>query len=475
MATVYGAYNPTGWKPSGSSYYKYYQAWVEYWISAETDTTISFSAYMGVHISSSVNASFNARLDFSDYGAVATATGSTVFGQSNTVTLIGTHTYTYQKGETARTIATTGYVWSSQGKWTGEWVSATGYVTVPALASYAITYDANGGQDAPGNQVKYLNKSITLSSRQPTRIGYTFSKWNTAADGSGTDYNPGGTYTENAAATLYAQWTKNTYTVTYNANGGSGSMSASTFTYDVEATLKTNSFTRADYLFLGWSTTNNGAVVYTNGQKVKNLATSGTVPLYAVWKKQFTPPDLQTPNARRATNGIYDDDGTGAIFSVYCTPARKETSLGNFSYIPTTITVKYKLSTAADSTYQTLSNPQTISSPQNVPANQSTWTLADSSILTDEQYTVLFLAEGKDNNVVKESSTLTTIIPFAKFTVDFNPENNSIGIFTVASSDDDSVTIAGDVFLILNDNDSGGTDDRLLTAFRKRGWTIYND
>ena len=50
--------------------------------------------------------------------------------------------------------------------------------------------------------------------------GYTFSHWNTAADDSGTSYNPAATFSITANVTLYAQWTINTYTVTYDANGG---------------------------------------------------------------------------------------------------------------------------------------------------------------------------------------------------------------------------------------------------------------
>ena len=79
-------------------------------------------------------------------------------------------------------------------------------VTVPALASYAVTFNANGGTGAPSAQTKYYGKTLTLSKTKPTRTGYKFVKWNTKADGSGTSYNSGGSYTANAAVTLYAIW-----------------------------------------------------------------------------------------------------------------------------------------------------------------------------------------------------------------------------------------------------------------------------
>jgi len=98
------------------------------------------------------------------------------------------------------------------------------YITVTVTGDpYNITYDANGGSDAPDAQQKGENVQLTLSSTVPTRTGYTFAGWNTASDGSGTAYAAGATYTANAALTLYAQWTQNTapaYDVTANlANG----------------------------------------------------------------------------------------------------------------------------------------------------------------------------------------------------------------------------------------------------------------
>ena len=62
-----------------------------------------------------------------------------------------------------------------------------------------------------------------------TRTGYSFSGWNTAANGSGTAYADGATYSFAADVTLYAQWTAlPNHTVTFNANGGTGSMSNQT-------------------------------------------------------------------------------------------------------------------------------------------------------------------------------------------------------------------------------------------------------
>lgn len=79
--------------------------------------------------------------------------------------------------------------------------------TVPALPSYDVTYNGNGHTGgSTSNQTKYYNTSLILRSNGYTRTNYSFVNWNTAANGSGTSYNAGGTYTGNAALTLYAQW-----------------------------------------------------------------------------------------------------------------------------------------------------------------------------------------------------------------------------------------------------------------------------
>jgi uncharacterized repeat protein (TIGR02543 family) len=88
------------------------------------------------------------------------------------------------------------------------------------------------------------------------------------------------------ALKAYANWIANTYSVKYNANGGSGTMANSSHTYNTAKALTNNAFTRTGYDFAGWATSDTGAVVYQNGASVKNLtATNGdTVNLYAVWK-----------------------------------------------------------------------------------------------------------------------------------------------------------------------------------------------
>ncbi len=125
-----------------------------------------------------------------------------------------------------------------------------------AQAPYNVTYDANNGSGAPSVQKKCHGFSLALSSTKPTRTGYTFSKWNTEADGTGTDYSDGATYSENASATLYAQWTAIDYTISYDLDGGSVA-TANPASYTIESnSITLNNPTREGYTFAGWTGSN---------------------------------------------------------------------------------------------------------------------------------------------------------------------------------------------------------------------------
>jgi uncharacterized repeat protein (TIGR02543 family) len=72
--------------------------------------------------------------------------------------------------------------------------------------TYTVTYNANGGTGAPGNQTKTYGKTLTLSSTKPTRTNYNFKGWGTSASATTVSYAAGASYTANAAITLYAIW-----------------------------------------------------------------------------------------------------------------------------------------------------------------------------------------------------------------------------------------------------------------------------
>ena len=152
---------------------------------------------------------------------------------------------------------------------------------VTVSAPYTVSYDANGGSGAPSSQKKAQDVTLKLSTTTPTRTGYTFSKWNTAQNGSGTNYNAGANYTANASATLYAQWTAVNYTISYTLNGGSVSTNPTSYTIATN-TITLNNPTKDGYTFKGW-TGSNGNTPQTSVQIAKG--STGNKTYTANWEK----------------------------------------------------------------------------------------------------------------------------------------------------------------------------------------------
>ena len=155
--------------------------------------------------------------------------------------------------------------------------------------TYTVSYNANGGTGAPSSQTKKYFSNLTLSSTKPTRASttqatyevsyninfsggtnpsaaqatktrsYTFSKWNTAAGGGGTDYASGATYSTNANATMYAQWSST----------------------DTTASVTLPSVSQTGYTFDGWYTQASGGTK--RGGAGATYKPTQTETLYAHW------------------------------------------------------------------------------------------------------------------------------------------------------------------------------------------------
>jgi uncharacterized repeat protein (TIGR02543 family) len=146
-----------------------------------------------------------------------------------------------------------------------------------------LVYNANGGSGAPSTSVATTDSTTTVSATVPTRSGYSFTGWNTAANGGGASYATGASFTmPTTHLTLFAQWTLATYQVLYNANGGSGAPSTSSGVYLSNITLSSVAPTYAGYTFLGWGTLADGSGTnYAAGRSFSVPAQNTT--LFAVW------------------------------------------------------------------------------------------------------------------------------------------------------------------------------------------------
>lgn len=222
-------------------------------------------------------------------------------------------------------------------------VTAGNSVTLPTpTKKYTLSYNANNGSGAPSSQsvsvsckgwstsstassasyscgssyipttnmtlyaVWYSNGSATISSTKPTRSGYTFLGWSTSSSASSASYSSGSSISISSNTTLYAVWKKNpttSYTVNYNANGGSVSPSSATVTAGNSVTLPTPSKTatitynanggsgapssqNVSLSCSGWSTSSTASSAsYSCGSSYKPTANTT---LYAVWGKGTT-------------------------------------------------------------------------------------------------------------------------------------------------------------------------------------------
>ena len=168
------------------------------------------------------------------------------------------------------------------------------YMATAQINQYTLTIDPSGGtwNDSTSASAVIRNYRETYSLSKPTRTGYTFAGWSLTTKYPDTcndeckDKIEENVYTFGSiSGSIKANWTENTYTVKFNANSGTGTMSDQSFDYTESKALTANTFTRTGYTFTGWSTSANGSVVYKDEQSVSKLTSTnnGVVNLYAKW------------------------------------------------------------------------------------------------------------------------------------------------------------------------------------------------
>ena len=123
--------------------------------------------------------------------------------------------------------------------------------------SYTVSYEANGENSgtAPDDETKTHGVELTLANNSGNlaRTGHSFAGWNTTDSGSGTDYAEGATHSTDADVMLYAKWTANTYTVSFNLQGGTGWSTSVTVTFG-QSMPAAIAPTKADAGFWGYHT-----------------------------------------------------------------------------------------------------------------------------------------------------------------------------------------------------------------------------
>lgn len=232
---------------------------------------------------------------------------------SGLTTTISLGPFTYSKGATSATTISASAVLSGTHSF-GAVVPKGGY--------YTVTFNANGGTTPTASKtVTYGYTYGTLPT--PTRTGYTFNGWYTASSG-GTQITSSTNCTLSAAQTLYAHWTANSYTVTYNANGGTVDPATQSKTYgSTYGSMPTPTWT--GYGFDGWYTAAVGGTKVTSSTTM-NTASAHT--LYAHWTG-----DMNTLTFD-ANGGNCEEDSrsvaTGAQYGTLPTPTRSGYTFGGW-------------------------------------------------------------------------------------------------------------------------------------------------
>lgn len=220
---------------------------------------------------------------------------------------LGRSSFSYGRGHSTYSVGFSARLRSDSSYASGERTSGSGSVNVDAKTHTVITYNANGGSGAPGNQDKWWGEQMWLSGTKPSRTGYNFSHWSASSGG---NYSPGQEYTADpgGTVTMTAQWSEITYQVSYNANGGSGAPAAQTKRYTANLTLSSTKPTRSGYIFKGWATSASGAVLYQPGGTYSN---NSAVTLYAVWEVAYKKPTISNFSVFRCNSaGTAADAGT---------------------------------------------------------------------------------------------------------------------------------------------------------------------
>ena len=164
-----------------------------------------------------------------------------------------------------------------------------------AANNYKIVYDGNASdaKNVPEPQTGIaFDEEVALSSGAPTRSGYRFLGWSLTPGSIVAAYQPGDKVKglvadEGGEVILYAVWAANSYTIAFDANGGSNAPANIQAEYDETVYIPRSTPSRYGYNFLGWARSKTATrAEYSAGASVTRLTASsdGEVILYAVWK-----------------------------------------------------------------------------------------------------------------------------------------------------------------------------------------------
>ena len=268
------------------------------------------------------------------------------------------------------------FKYNSSSKWFANYANAYSTSMTPVRLfklSYTVTYDANGGTGTmtDSNSPYYQGATVTAKTNTFTRDGYEFTGWNTAADGSGTSYDEGDTFTPTANTTLYAQWAEagKVATPTFTVTAG---------TYNVAQSVELE------------CTTPSSTIYYT---------TDGTDPTTSssVYSTAISVNVTTTIKAIAVADGLDDSNIASATYTLKCVsptitvPSGAFVSTKNVTIECTTTGAAISYSTDNGTNWTTYSAPFSINATTTIKAKatKSGWSDSEESSETFTKETVL--------------------------------------------------------------------------------------
>lgn len=194
--------------------------------------------------------------------------------------------------------ASTTYYWYVNADW-----SSSGTYSIPwqynYYRQYTITFNKNDGTNTVwSTNYVYADSMTATMASAPTRTDYTFQGWSTSSSAT-SGYSAGSSVSVSGSTTFYAVWKRNTITVTYNANGGSGGPGSQTVNTNSSFNINGSNYpTRNNYIFKGWSTSSSAkTATYKKGATPSISTDTSNITYYAVWWPAFTWKDYSRSEA----------------------------------------------------------------------------------------------------------------------------------------------------------------------------------
>ena len=470
--TFYDSWGPTNTATDSSN--RYHQNHLKVtWSSDSTKATYTINAYArsgngsGYYYMSDYGVTVTLYYSLNGGSWISLGSASGTLNYNNNVANI-TKTVTINRTHSSQTIK---FAADSTGNYLYKTSTQTGNDTINALASYTVSYNANGGTSTPANQTKWYGETLTLTSSTPSRAsstqdGYivTFNsngagyantsvtakntityglktgtnRWNTNSTGTGTGYASGGSYTSNAALTLYAQWTQ----------------TSSLGSVNIPNEMKK----RDGYTFQGWGTTTaETSIVATAG--ATTYQPDGNKTLYAIWKQNYVPVALTNIKAIRvATTTSTTTADTGPVG--YITVNWTKGDLNGTKFNASKIIYSYN---------KTGETPSTVTITPSESATTTSFWINNLSI--DNSWNIAVTAIDSHDN--SQSSKVTLLSP-AFFTMDFLKGGKGIAFGKPATSSNifdcaltprftpTSTTTPGQVYIKANPGTRDGSMIRII-------------